>query len=171
MRAHRIHQARKNHLARLHRPRQEARHHGSCPLPVPLLACQARGIQERPLFCLALQESLFIEPIQRGHHRGIGQRTFHLTHDIAHVGTAQLPHSIHYFLFQRPKKRHSRVHRFALLGGASENTIHEVCSDLQVFGDRILPLLHVLAPALFSLGAHLWHRDLLTRHLRRICQT
>src|SRR4029077_5454486 len=87
------------------RPGKKSRENIFRSAALPLLARETRGIKKCAFWHAAIEQTLFIEAVKRGHYRGVRERTIQVLSNIAHVALAARPQNLHQFELETPERK------------------------------------------------------------------
>ena len=96
-----LHQAGNQQVAGRFGCRQEIRHEIARALALPLRTVQGRRVDEGAIEFAPLEQTLFEQPVESGHHGGVCQGAVQAIDHISHIAFAVRPHDLHYGDFQR----------------------------------------------------------------------
>ena len=96
-----IEQARKQEFAGRIGAREKTGHQIPRSSAFPFLTGKTRRINKGTIGFMAVQKALFEEPVERGHHCGVRERTVQLGDNVADTAFAARPENFHQFEFER----------------------------------------------------------------------
>ena len=86
-----VEKRREQYVTRRLRTRKPSDNDAFCALASPFFLGKLRRVNKSAIGHAAVEKTFFVEAVQRGHHRGVGERAIQPANDLANVAFALRP--------------------------------------------------------------------------------